>query len=81
MSMAIYQAPVRQFFESLTPYSCVPNKRGGRGEANSWASCRISKNQIGGGGGILFSGGVGKMKKIIFLCKMRYKLFNVYYLQ
>ena len=31
--------------------------------------------------GVLVSGGVGKMKTSQFLCKIKYKLFNVYYLQ
>ena len=58
-------------------YSCVPNKQ---------EVLTIRQGGWGGWGGGNFKksnsrGGVGKMKKIQFLCKMKYKLFNVYYLQ
>ena len=51
----------------------MPNKRQ---EEGGW---KTSKNQIAGG--ILISGGDGGLGKSQFLCKMKYKLFNVDYLQ
>ena len=66
-------------FEIERSYSCVPNKRRWVGVIIIGGGWKISKIQIAGVG-LNFPGGL-KNEKIQFLCRKRYKLFNVYWLQ
>ena len=63
-------------FEIERSYSCVPNKRRWVGVIIIGGGWKIPKAGVD----LNFPGGL-KNEKIQFLCKKRYKLFNVYWLQ